>query len=1806
MRNSFVLLTTLAVVIFLCGCNRNSVDLDYTNAKDEVPQLGNLTFRFNKSIVPDSLLSQWDSTEYVKFEPAIAGRFRWERPDELVFSPSRPLPPATSFKAILNDKIVRHSKFSGISKGKDIAFHTPDLQLQGVNPIWVLADDNGKIAIPQIDLSFNYPVDPNKLKEKLQVEVDGKIASFVMQTLSASDRISVRLIGIKAEDKDYETRIMVAKGLVPEGGTNGTAEADELRSAISSPYVLTINGISSEMDGGSSSENSSDKTVVQTKGSSGRIYIRTSQQLSDPDPSAFVKIEPAVKFTTQVTDEGFTVSSDYFDTDKSYRITILKGLRGKIGGVLRNPYEESLAFGALEPGIHFASKKSVYLSAQGARNIEVRITSLEKVKLIISKVYESNLLLAERYGYEPSQSYEGEERSYNETTLGDVIYEKEIETSSLPKYGNSRLLNFNVADKLPEFKGIYHVSIRSTKEYWVSDSRFISLSDIGLIAKEGKDKMFVFANSIKTANPLTGVNVLVYGYNNQLIGTASTNNDGVAEVAYLRKEYKGFRPAMVIAKTADDFNYLPFNSTQTGTSRFDVGGKSSNTTGLDAFIYAERDIYRPGETVHFAVILRTDKWQTPGDIPVKMKFIMPTGKELTSFRKTLNEQGGVEGSVAVAASAITGSYTLEVYSSNDVLMGTKSFKIEEFVPDRIKVTATLNKADYNPGETAVLNIHAVNFFGPPAANRNYEAEIQVKQKTFNPAKFTDYNFGLANQTSFFDKIVKEGKTDANGDANQMYEIPATYKNIGVLQTTFYSTVFDETGRPVSRSANATVFTQDVFFGVGSDGYGYYPLFQPVKFPLVAVNKSEQQLNGVKAEVQVIKHEYRTVLAKQGSYFRYDSQKEDKLLSKSIVDVSGKSTEYSFVPKTPGDYELRISIPGAASYVSRSFYSYGSYGGDNNSFEVSTEGNIDISLDKAGYMAGDKAKILFKTPFSGKMLVTMETDKVLSYQYLNVDKRTASLEMPLTAAYLPNVYVTATLVKPHDVSSIPLTVAHGFQNITVEEKNRQMAVSIVAPKAIRSGIKQRVTVKASAGSFITLAAVDNGVLQVSDFKTPDPYHYFYARKALEVFGYDMYPLLFPEIRSRLSSTGGDADLEMSKRTNPMPNKRIKIVSYWSGITKANGSGEAKFDIDIPAFSGQIRLMAVAYDGASFGSAEQPMTVADPLVLSSTIPRFASPGDTLMMPVSISNTTAKSGNAVATVRTTGPLTVIGESKQTVSLTPNGETRMTFKIAALPTVNAGKIIVEVQGLGEKFTQETDLTVRPASTLQKMTGSDVVSGAATRLLNTGSTDFLPGSGSYQLVVSRSPAIELGSQLSYLLQYPYGCTEQVISSVFPQLYFNDLSALFNKDAVADNNLNRNIQEAIRKIAMRQTYNGGIMLWDNESTQSWWTTAYAAQFLLEAKKAGYDFDRSLLETALAYLNNRLKTKESITYYFNRTQQKKIAPKEVAYTLYVLASAGRPNVSVMNYYKSKPEMLSLDSRYLLSAAYALAGDKKGFHDMLPSSFSGEESVAQTGGSFYSDIRDEAISLNVLIDVDPSNSQIPLMAKHVVDKLKQRSWYSTQESAFSFLALGKLARSAAKSDAVAEISLNGKVIGKADATPFRYKTTSTGKVDLVTKGSGRLYYWWQQEGISVSGRYKEEDNFIKVRRRFFDRFGQPVNTATFAQNSLVIVQITVEKTFSGRLENVVVTDLLPAGFEIENPRTKELPGMDWIKDAATPTQLDVRDDRINLFVDLYNTRQVYYYAVRAVSPGVFHMGPVSADAMYNGEYHSYNGAMTVRIN
>ncbi len=1790
-----------AVMLLLSACNKNKVNLLETNAKNEVPSLGNLTFTFDKNLAPDSLLNIWDTTAYVIFSPPIPGRFRWNNANELVFSPESDLSPATSFRAEITDKILRYTKKYSLGKCETLNFHTPYLQVLYANGLWNVNDADAGNAFPQFDLYFNYRVNPDKVKELLSVTLDGTRANASIQTTSVDSKISVTLLGVKPEDKDLKAEIKIEKGLLPEYGTTPTDKAIETSVLITSPFKVIVQNTENEHDG-----------------TQGTVKVFMSQSPLADNLSSFISFEPKVKFKAEVTSDGMVITSEDFEVSKSYVLSLKQGLKGRIGGTLKEDYNTNIGFGRLEPEISIVNRKGAYLSLKGAKNIEVKIASVKKVKVTISKIYENNMLAAKRYGYNPNTySYYSEDEDYEsdydygyyyrgDGVFGDIIYQKEIDTKNLPRYGNSRLFKFNMEDKLKNFKGIYHIQIQSMDDYWRRSACFISLSDIGLIAKETRDKIFVFANSIQTTESLTGVNVTVIGNNNQVVGSASTDGSGVAVIDLKKKNFSGFKAAMLTARNGNDFNYLPLNITRVETSRFDVGGRRQNVTGIDAFVYSERDIYRPGEKINFSVIARNWKWKTPGEIPLKMKLILPNGKELKTLKKTLNEEGSLETQIELSPSAVTGSYSFEVYSSNDVLLTSKSVMIEEFMPDRIKVSSKLDKKFLKTGDTTTLSINAMNFFGPPASGRNYEVEIQVKERYFSPDKYYKYNFSLANNQTYYNNITREGTLDENGNASETYVVPGEYLNRGLMQADFYTTVFDETGRPVNKHSAIDIYTQDVFYGLGWDGYYYCALNKPVNFPLIALNKDEKPVSAT-AHVQVIKHEYQTVLARSYEYFRYESQQIDRTIIDKEVTVSGDNTVFTFVPQTPGEYEIRVSKPGTNAFVREHFYSYGywgrTYGGN---FEVNNEGNIDIETDKKSYTTGETAKVLFKAPFNGKMLVTLETDRVLEHQYVNVENRAASVTFSIKPENLPNAYITATLIKPHEESDMPLTVAHGFKSITVEESTRKIPVQIFAEKIVRSRSHQKVKVKAAPNCKITLAAVDEGILQITNYQTPDPYDFFYAKRALEVNSFDLYPLLFPELKGTLSSVGGDG-FDLSKRTNPLQNKRVKLVSYWSGITDANGNGEANFEFDIPQFSGQLRLMVVAYKDVAFGSGAMNMTVADPVVISAALPRFLSPKDTVIMPVTISNTTKNSTNATATVKLSGPLKMVGSNSQSLTLKANAEGRAVFQIVAEPKVDVAKVTVEVNALNEKFVDETDITVRPPASLQKITDAGSIAAGGSKTVTFALDKFIPSSADYQLVVSKNPALEIADQMYQLVTYPYGCTEQTVSAAFPQLYFGDLADLIRFDKNAKANANYNVQEAIRKIKQRQLYNGAITLWDYEGSENWWATVYAGHFLLEAKKAGFDVDQSLLDNIYSYLISKLRNRTTYTYYYNRTMKKEIAPKEVAYALYVLALAGKPQVSTMNYYKENTAMLALDSKYLLSAAYAIAGDRAKFREMLPTSFTGEVAVKETGGCFYSDLRDEGIALNAILEVDPNNSQVGIMAKHVSEEVKKRYYLSTQERAFAFLALGKIARVANNTNISASIKVNGKEIAKNDGSTLRLtsKQLSGSSVDIVTTGTGRLYYFWQSEGITKDGSFKEEDSYLKVRKKFFDRYGRQITSNSFKQNDLVVIALTLESSYSRYIDNIVMTDMLPAGFEIENPRTKEIPGMSWIKNESYPQYLDVRDDRVNMFVGVGSHPQTYYYAVRAVSPGNYIMGPVMADAMYNGEYHSYNGGGVVRV-
>jgi len=1333
----------------------------------------------------------------------------------------------------------------------------------------------------------------------------------------------------------------------------------------------------------------------------------------------------------------------------------------------------------------------------------------------------------------------------------------------------------------------------------------LSYSDIGLIVKEGHNEIFVAARSIATAEPLEGVSIGFYSKNNQLMNTVVTGRDGVAVFKDVDKKSPGFKTAMVTARKGDDYNVLIYNRSQVELTRFEVGGKYTKDREYDAFIYGDRNLYRPGDSVHFNVILRDFSMKTVTGFPVKMQILRPDGKDFLKKRINVSSTGSAEFSALVPEKAITGTYTLEVLTVSDVLINSYSFKVEEFMPDRISVDLKADKTCYQPGNVMKLTITAMNLFGPPAAGRKVENELQVLRTDFRPKAYVDkYDFTLStNEDVHVMSVVNQTVTSDKGIALQEFVLPE-FTNAGLFKGKVYSTVFDETGRPVNRLLQFNLFTQDKFMGLSRIPH-WLATNRPVTVNMIALNEKEKPVAG-SAKLEVILSRWETVIERGGGSTRYRSQKKETVLMTRQVNIGASGAQFSYTPRNSGSYLIRLSLPGSNFYVEESFYAY-DYGNDQSTFMINKDGQTDITFDKEVYKPGETAKVLFKTPFPGELLVTIEQNKVLEYYTLTADNNGAVMDLKIKDEFLPNVYVTATLLRKVADGGIPLTVAHGFKSLKVEKAENRLPVAINAPESMRSNRSQKITVNTTPGAEVTIAVVDEGILQITDYKTADPYGYFYGTRALEVSSYDLFDELFPELSSKGSSTGGDQAFDMGKRLNPLTAKRVKLLSLWSGRKTAGSNGEVTFTANIPQFSGAVRIMAVASKNHQFGSADKRMRVSDPITISSSIPRFLSPGDEARIFVTLSNTTSKPIKANLSVTAKQPLNAGKPDNSNISIPANSEARVSYTLTAGNKMGVSTITFKAAASSETFTENTDITIRPAVPLVKEAETGILLPGENQSFKI-SESFMKGSASQKLLLTNNPAGKLADHLEELIYYPYGCIEQTISAAFPQLFYDDLSSLLKqRKSHYSSQINTNVNEAIAKINAFQQYNGGVTTWPGLGNEvSWFNSAYAAHFLFEAERAGYIVDKKVTENLQRYLLEMVKQKPVADHYYHDASGgysiKQEARREIFYSLYVLALSGKHHLPTMNYFKTRPELLSTDSKYMLACAYKLAGDNRSFQSLLPKGDAFAESKRMTGDSYASPLRDRAIALYTLLSSDPDNPKVAFLARQIGEMLKGDRWYSTQERVFSVLALGRMAQNYPKGNVSADIKMNGKTTEFKDNSKIFDLTGND--ASITSTGKGTIFWYQESEGIPVTMKVKEEDRVLRVRRAIFSRSGVPLVSTTFKQNDLLVVALYISTTDGSYVDNVVITDLLPACFEIENSRLTPEREMDWMKGENTPDYIDIRDDRINIFTTATTQAKVFYYMVRVVNKGNYFQGAVGAEAMYNGQYFSYFGARKIK--
>ncbi len=1796
-KTLYLFLFSLILFTFKSCKNGDGTELISTNFSDEIFQKQNLIFTFNKDLGINEAMDQWFENNLLEFQPSVVGSYKWTAKNELVFSADNGFLPSTDYKIKFSDSFVK--KYGNPNTTTEqLSFHTPYLNLTKVSSKW----SKKSSGVPGVNLAleFNYPVDPVDVSKKLKIKVGDEEKSIKLVTSNKSKDIKIEIENLKTEGKAQEVSVFIEKGLTTD---RSSYKADDLKFESTIPSIDQFKIVSVE---------------AESLDSERFINVFTNQQISGEEIKDKIKVSPQIYLALEHADHGFIVKGN-FKEGSNYTLTIPKGLESELGIKLSSEFEQTVIFGEVDPSIAFAEKKAIYLTSAGNKQVAIKITKVPSIELEVYKIYENNILsfLAgsnDYYDYYYDYSYNRTYSHYELKKNGDKIISKTLNTNGLKKSGGNYLIDLNLPD-YNDFGGIYLVEVRSKDQRYLRDQKKIAISDIGLIAKQGKDEIIVFANSILSGKKLSNVKVSFISSNNQKVHTVETDGSGVARFKGISQKVPGFKIQMITARSKSDFTYLDFSGTKLNYQRSDVDGAKIEDNSTQAYIYGERNLYRPGETINLKAILRDKNWKTLSNYPVKIQFYNPSSKIINTQKGETNENGSIEASLDLPVTSITGMYRVELLASNGVFINSWKFSVEEFMPDRIKVNVSSSKKEIEINESVSIEGQALNLFGPPATNRNYEVSLSMNKKWLHFSGLDHYDFQLS-FPYYKDPEFRTGITDENGEFKEDFSFSETYDKQGVYEGTVVATVFDETGRPVARKTNFEVVTQDTFLGIGYLDY-YQSSKKPIEIPLIAVNKEGKVYNKAAATIQVVKYEWHSVLQKDyNGKYKYVSEKKEIIKKEEEIKISGKATKYSFKPDGSGKYEVRLMLQGAKYFVATSFYTY-AWGSTNyTSFNVDKEGDILLEYSKEKYNVGEEANVILKTPFEGKVLLTIENDDIIDYQWIETDKRTLSYSFDIKKEYLPNAYITATLIKPLTDNQIPLTVAHGAASFTVEDPSTRFELKINAPEKSRSNKTREITIQSDwkeKDIEVTLAVVDEGILQIKNYQNPDPHSFFFQKRALQTNTYDLYAKLFPELELAANQFGGGFDEEVSDygmRLNPLANGRVKLVSFWSGTLKTNSKGEVSYPLEIPEFSGSLRVMAVAAKGNKYASASQSITVSDPVVISTGMPRFLSPKDKVNVPITLTNTTDQELSINLQLEAEGAIAINGKGKTKLVLPPKKEKVIDFEILAKNEIGQGKLVAKATSGGEEFTNNIEITVRPPTSLLKSSGSGVVQGGKKIELDM-KKDFLEKSINAKLIVSQSPMIEWSDQLQDLIGYPYGCVEQTVSKAFPQIYLPEiaktLGSIFKN---TDGTPEYNVSQAINKLYSMQMYNGALSYWPGGTYSSWWGTAYAAHFLQEAEKAGFNVDTNFLKKIYIYLSKEVKNKKKREYkYFNAANQyytRTIAPREIFYTLYVLANAGEPDISTMNYYKNKQDLLTLDSKYMLALAYLINGDAKTCRKLMPNSFKGEKSMNTFSGSFNSYIRDMAMALNGLIETDNKNPQIADISYQLSNEIKRKKYLNTQEQAFALLAFGKMAKEAVKSNISASITFNNQTI--ASYKPGEVLTlgnqVSGKKISIEATGEGKLYYFWYLEGLNESGEYPQEDERLRVRRVFYNKKGDIVKNNNFQQNDLVVIEVSLNSD-GATVENVVVTDMLPACFEIENPRISNLTSLQWIKNQSYPEHTDFRDDRVNFFTTATSKAKKYYYTARVVSKGEYQMGPISADAMYDGSYHSYHGSGMIEV-
>ncbi len=1852
-------------------------------------------------------------TAGVELSPPIQGTWRWDSDRILTFVPKEDWPVGEDFSV----KLARKGLLADDVRLTEYQLSFQSAPLSGRFSAQEFYQDPQSPTQKKVvaTVSFSHPVEKADFEKRLEVELvtkkDGVQSAQPYRFQVTYDRFSatayVHTDPVQIPDHDSMMMVRVQKGVKSSRGGKPTKEPfgtsvtipglyDFLR--ITEASLTLVNNAQMEPEpvlvvqtntGVTEAEmKSALSVVVLPKRPPGDKTGSTEQygySLNEIGPDV-LKVSRPVKVEQIPNEKEYseTHSFRYFaEVGELLYIKINKGVKSAGGYVLGRPSEHILTVPEFPKELR-VMQTGALLAMSGERKVPLFGRDIESVRVEIGRVLPSQLqhLISQNTG-----SFQNPDFS-NYRFTPDNITERFTDEVSMPNVGHGKAQYAAVnLGKYFDAKGQSKLGLFFLKvDSWdphkkettgQSDQRLILLTDLGVLVKDNVDGTHdVFVQSLKTGEPIKGASVEVIGKNGVAIQSETSDAEGHVSFPKLSDFVREQAPLAYQVTKGGDLSFLPYgrHDRYLDFSRFPIEGIHDNEKpqGLQAYLFSDRGIYRPGDEIRVGLVVKSQDWkQKLGGVPLELSIDDARGVTVRREKFKLTDAGFEEIRHQTLEASATGTWNVNVHIVKDgqtsSLLGSVAVRVQEFLPDRLKISAKLSRESLEgwvSPDGLKARVQLTNLFGTPAENRRVKATLMLSPTLPSFSKFREYQFFDPMQAKEpLTENLEDGETSEQGESE--FELPLSRFATATYRLRFIAQGFEaEGGRSVAAETQVTVSPMAYLLGYKADGdLGYLSRASKRSVHLVAVGPQGSSVAQPGVRTMLFERRYLSVLVRQdnGTY-KYESVKKELLVEDKKLSIPSGGMTYPLPTGQAGDYFLVFKNE-KDQVLNRIEFSVAGEGNLTRSLEKNAE--LQLKLKNPDLSAGEELELQIKAPYTGAGLITIERDRVRAYKWFKTKQNSSIQKITIPDDMEGNGYVSVSFIRGIDSTDVFMApLSYGVAPFSISREKRTAKISVVTPDLVKPGEPFKLRYHTDRPTKIVLWAVDEGILQVAKYQTPDPLSYFFQKRALEVKTAQILDLILPEFSRLLKAApGGDGDGSALKNLNPFKRKRDKPVAYWSGIIDAD-TDDKEVVYQVPdSFNGTLRVMAVAVAADAVGVWSKKALVRGDFVLSPNVPMVVAPGDEFEVSVGVSNNVAGSGPSAKVsvqLQTSKHLQLVADGSQTLKIGENRESVARFKLKATQVLGSGNLTFTASLGGKSGKYSIDLSVRPAAPLYTTTQVG---------------HLPPGGGRTQIAVPRELFAEyrvlqagiaplplgLSQGLAqYLEKFPHGCTEQQVSQAMPALVGRSRPEFGIKTEAAE----LSFQGLLQTLRSRQNEDGGFGLWANPNQVSDFASVYATHFLIEAKERGLAVPPELLKKSLEYLNV-LASRDTESLGEERVR---------AYAVYLLTRSGVVTTQMAmsvrrrleNQYKNAGE--DLTSVYLAATLQLLKQTRDAQRIIANVQLGQVKDSAADYQNYYDPLIRDAQALYIMARHFPDRAKsLPADALLSIVEPIAKGRYNTLSSAYLILALDAYASLAQDSTDVSQLSII-EVSGSGQQKPLQLPTGLLPQVAfsqearklLVSSSSPlRTFYQVTQSGYDLRVATDVVKQKLEVLREIVGKDGKPIKEVKLGDEAEVHIKLRSLGKGS-QLYSLALVDLLPGGFEVViNPpavseessessdeeggghhdgddegrseggegeegehaasdsdgraergarKTSAPPAaLPIAKDGSTwtPEYGDVREDRVVLYGSVGNDLMEYVYGIRATNVGSFAVPPLQGESMYDRSVIARSAGGKIRV-